>query len=471
MPVLSAQATAILVSGAAALGAVVVGALLRHRSGDSVAGLALIAMTPLVPTLRIPGAFGLSSDDLLPLVGLGLLVVGLRRAPAPGHVGAGSEESPERHRVSRLQIALAVGLGLILIGGTISAVLNAGMISDVPRLWLRGSGRFAFLGLLVFAVGSTISRQPWQARTTAVALAVMGTIEAGFGLLAYLVPLPGKLGLEHARRATVLFGHVPGRVAGTLGISPDFTGAILMVTVILTVGLIGSSSPRTRRWWFAAAVLQLATLGLTFSRAPLGLAIVGVAVMLLLTSRPILLVPLAAAGAVVAWFTPLASRFLSDSNDRLALWTAAWRVMLDHPIAGVGAGQMLATLQANPEKYMQTAAGLATNNAHNTVLLAGAEMGAIAAVGALVLNLALAVMALLAIRDGAARRPRVELEIAAGLAVLAFLIQGMVNNLFTVGATSVVVALVAGAFLWNRSFADRPAAIAAPAPSTATPAP
>jgi O-antigen ligase len=290
-------------------------------------------------------------------------------------------------------------------------------------------------------------------------------MEAAFGLFAYLVPLPGKLGLEHARKATVLFGNVPGRVAGTLGISPDFTGAILMVTLLVTLGL--AASPRTphRAWWFAAVVLQLVTLGLTFSRAPLGLAIVGVAAVILLSNRPILLVPLAGAGAVVAVFTPLVERFLSDSNDRLALWTAAWRVMLDHPIAGVGAGQMLATLRAHPTKYMHTSAGLATNNAHNTILLAGAELGVVAAIGALILNVALVVMTVLTVRDGVRREPRDSLEIAAGIAVLGFLVQGMVNNLFTVGATSVVVALVAGAFLWQRTAAPAMAASAAPAPS------
>jgi hypothetical protein len=453
MPHLSAQAVALLVSGIALGAGLIAAFLLRRRFDDATAGLVLLAMTPLVPTLRIPSAFGLSSDDLLPLLGLGLLVIGLRRGPAA------------RPKVTRLQLALGVGLALVLASGTVSALVNSHAPADFPRLLLRGAGRFAFLGLLVFAVGRTIQAKPSSARIAAIGLAAMGTMEAAFGLFAYLVPLPGKLGLEHARKATVLFGNVPGRVAGTLGISPDFTGAILMVTLLVTLGL--AASPRTphRAWWFAAVVLQLVTLGLTFSRAPLGLAIVGVAAVILLSNRPILLVPLAGAGAVVAVFTPLVERFLSDSNDRLALWTAAWRVMLDHPIAGVGAGQMLATLRAHPAKYMHTSAGLATNNAHNTILLAGAELGVVAAIGALILNVALVVMTVLTVRDGVRREPRDSLEIAAGIAVLGFLVQGMVNNLFTVGATSVVVALVAGAFLWQRTAAPAMAASAAPAPS------
>jgi hypothetical protein len=419
------------------------------------AGLVLVALTPLVPTLRIPGAFGLSSDDILPLLGLVLLIVGLRQRAEPDDVAAA------RPRFTLLQLALGIGLALVLIGGTVSAVANAVTPLDVPRLWLRGAGRFAFLGFIVVAVGLTVARRPSLARVAAIAVAAMGTLEAAFGLFAYLVPLPGRLGLEHARKATVLFGNVPGRVAGTLGISPDFTGAILMVALIVTIGLASSPATRYRRWWYAAAVLQLATLALTFSRAPLGLAIVGVAVVILLSNRPVLLLPLAAVGVLVAVFTPLVTRFLSDSNDRLALWTAAWRVMLDHPIAGVGAGQMLATLRAHPDRYMQTGAGLATNNAHNTILLAGAELGVVAAVGALVVNAGLLALALLTVRDGVRHQPRVELWVGSGVAVVAFLVQGMVNNLFTVGATSIILALVAGAFLWTRTLSGAPATAAA----------
>jgi hypothetical protein len=74
-------------------------------------------------------------------------------------------------------------------------------------------------------------------------------------------------------------------------------------------------------------------------------------------------------------------------------------------------------------------------------------------------------MTVLTVRDGVRREPRDSLEIAAGIAVLGFLVQGMVNNLFTVGATNVVVDLVAGAFLWQRTAAPAMAASAAPAPS------
>jgi hypothetical protein len=46
--------------------------------------------------------------------------------------------------------------------------------------------------------------------------------------------------------------------------------------------------------------------------------------------------------------------------------------------------------------------------------------------------------------------------LAGAIAMLAFLGQGMVNNLFTVGVTSVVAAFVAGAFLLPRLFAATP---------------
>jgi O-antigen ligase len=223
----------------------------------------------------------------------------------------------------------------------------------------------------------------------------------------------------------------------------------------MTVGVAMAASRRRRVWWTAAVILQFAALALTFSRAPLGLAAIGVIALIVLANRPILLVPLAATAALVMWLTPLVARFQSDSTDRLALWAAALRIFADHPLGGVGAGRMLPVMRANPDRYVQTPLGSAVNNAHNTVLLASAELGFLAAAGALILNLVLAFMALVTIRDSATGRPRFELGMAAGIAVLAVLVQGMVNNLFTVGATGVILALLVGVFLWPGATVSR----------------
>ena len=429
--------------------AVAIALAVGSRWGRDPVGLALIASAPLIPTLRLPGLFGLSSDDLLPLAGLGVLVYGLVRERARPAL-------PWSRPRSWLYLVLAGGLVLLVLGGLVSAALNAGPTAGAVQLFARGAGRFVFLAAIVIAVGLRIGRSPELARPAIAFIAVVGTIEAVFGLLAYVIGLPDGLGLSGTRRS-VIAGEVPGRIVGTLGISSNFVGAVLMVTSILTAGLALSSSGERRRWWFVAAALQLAALALTYSRVPLGLGIIGLGALVVLANRPILLAPLAAAGASIALFTPLVNRILNDTNDRIALWSAAIRLIADFPMGGVGPGRTLEVMRANPERYMETAAGIARNNAHNTILLAGAEMGIPAAIGALFVNAGIAGLALVTLLEAVRTAPRSPMLIAGSLAVLAFLAQGMVNNLFTVGVTGVLFAFVTGALLWNPATTRPPA--------------
>src|SRR5262245_26234213 len=294
-------------------------------------------------------------------------------------------------------------------------------------------------------------------------MALVGTFEAVFGLAAFFLPL-GGIGLEPTRKFSVLYFEVPGRIAGTLGISPNFLGAIFVLTIVLTTGLaIAAATRREQLLFWASVLVQTLALTLTFTRASLGLAIVAVAVLLLVRGRiryivPVLLVvalgflstpsvpDLDTDGGTPGAGTPVAvERLTSDVPDRLALWYAAALMMVDHPVAGVGPGQMKAVAQTN-DRYVHTPVGYASNNAHNTVLLAGAESGIVGAIGALLVNLAIAIAALrIVIRR---RRPDVAiLETAGAIAVLGYLAQGMVNNLFTVAAAGVVFAVVAGAYV------------------------
>jgi O-antigen ligase len=163
----------------------------------------------------------------------------------------------------------------------------------------------------------------------------------------------------------------------------------------------------------------------------------------LLRSRPILLAPVGGLLVLVAIFTPTLSRFASDIPDRLALWTSAFLLMIDNPIAGVGPGRMLEAVAANPERYQATAFGEALSTAHNTVLLAGAETGFIGAIGAIGLNLGLAVIAI-QVFHRAPKGAAGSLQVAAALGLGVFLAQGMVNNLFTVGVTGICAAFLLG---------------------------
>jgi O-antigen ligase len=95
-------------------------------------------------------------------------------------------------------------------------------------------------------------------------------------------------------------------------------------------------------------------------------------------------------------------------------------------------------MRSDPDRYVETPYGRATNSAHNTILLAGAETGILGALSTFVIN---AVIALVALQTIVFRR-RHPIAVAASFAALAFLAQGMVNNLFTVPATGTLLAVL-----------------------------
>jgi O-antigen ligase len=418
----------------------------RRTAWAPAAGLALLAATPLVPHVPVLGGFSL--DDILPLLGIAFLAfaVDLRHL-----------------RSVRMPRLLVAGLVVLVAAGIVSSLANADSPAQAITMLLRAPGRYTYLaviGLLVCIAEPAERRRTFVAR----AMAVLGTAEAVFGLAAFFLPL-GGIGLEPTRKFTVLYFEVPGRIAGTLGISPNFLGAIFILTIILTAGLATDAEARRERviLWVAVLVQALA-LTLTFTRASLGLVIVFLALFLLIRGRVRYMVPVLAVVSIGFLITPsrvldpgspgsgggsapvAVERLTSDIPDRLALWTSATLMMIDHPLTGVGPGQTLAAEAANPGRYVQTQFGSAVNSAHNTILLAGAESGVAGAVGALFVNVAIALAALRVLLQ--LRRRRVSaVETAGAVAVLGYLAQGMVNNLFNVAVDGVVFAVVAGAYV------------------------
>lgn len=427
----------LLLLGIAALVAAIADEVARQtsrRSGLLAAGpFLLIAGAPIVPNQSV--ALGFSLDDVLPVVGLVLMLPlvpwsrlrSIRWGPRPGAL-----------------VAL-VGVLVMILAGAVSALLVADGPGDVVRLSIRGSGRMAFLLAVVVCVAILGSDRRLR-RFSALAIAAVGSFQAVFGLVAYFVGLPGGAGLE-APRGSILVGEVPGRISGTIGNSPNFTAAILMMSIVITVGLaLRAGQRRDRAIGWALATVQLIALALTYTRVSLGLTVVALVILVVLRSRPILIVPITASLVPIALFTPMIERILSDVPDRLALWTSAWLLMIDNPVHGVGAGQMLAAVEADPERYRDTVFGGAWSTAHNTVLLAGAETGVIGALGALILNVGLIAIAIQAFR-AAAPGARGHLQVASALALGAFVAQGMVNNLFTVGVTGLCAAFLIGSQL------------------------
>ena len=402
-----------------------------RRTGFLAAGpFLLIAAAPLIPNRSV--ILGFSLDDALPLLGLALMI-----PLVPW----------DRLRAFHWNLAPGptiafLGIATMIAAGILSAIVVAGTPGDAVRLAVRGSGRLGFLLAVVVCVaviGSTKRSRLFSARV----IAAVGTVEASFGLIAYFIGLPGGAGLEMPR-GSVLIGEVPGRVSGTIGLSPNFTAAILMMSVLVTAGLaLRADDRRERIACWLLGIVQFTALTLTYTRVSLGLTIVGLVVLVLLRSRPLLLAPIVLVLVPVATLTPMLERIVSDVPDRLALWSSAFLLMIDHPVGGIGAGQMLDAVAADPERYRATIFGEAWSTAHNTVLMAGAETGVLGAIGAIILNLGLLVVAARAFVSAPPGRAG-NLQVAASLALVAFLVQGMVNNLFTVGVTGVCAAFLLG---------------------------
>lgn len=429
-----------------------VGLLIESRSGVRGAGpLMLFAATPLVPAVSI--ALGLSLDDVLPLVGL---LIGLPLLLRP------RLRWPEAVLARRAVQLIVAGFIVTIVAALASAVFNASDATSFVRLALRGAGRLALLGAIV-VVAAGAARNVVGQRLAAYAMTAIGTSEAVFGLVAYFIGLPDHAGLSLARKSSVLFGEVPGRITGTLGISSNFIGAIFIVTTLVTAGLaLGARDVRQRLVAWLAVFLQLAALTLTYSRVSLGLTVIGLGLLVVLRSRARLLVPIGVLLGAVALFTPTLARLFGDAPDRLALWSSAVLLMIDHPLFGVGSGQFLSAAAANPDRYVHTGFGTASSTAHNSILLAGAETGIPGAIGATLVVAGLGVLAVwCAVTAWRARR---DLRLAAGLALGAFLAQSMFNNLFTVGVTSVAVALLLGSQVWPAALSEERGPPALPRP-------
>ena len=426
------------------------------RLGWRAAGpLALIIAAPLVPNVDLAGP--VSTDDVLPILGLGLLV---------------GFTTPRLALTSnRLLLVALLAVALAIAARIVSTLANADQLPSV-----LGTLGVAVLrpGFLVAVAAASAMLLPRDRRNQIVSagLGALGTFEAAFSLTAFLVPLPG-LGIRPARMFETLAG-CDYRITGTLGLSPNHIGAVFVLTLPFTLALAIAARGRTRWLWVAGAILQVAAVYFTFTRASIALALLaGLAFLLYQRQFRLLVATALGAGALVAAIafttcdagagqplpgepgateTPapdgpdIVDRF-TDPSDRLALWYTAAIMTLDHPATGVGIGRMVEVMRSEPERYVDTPYGRSVSSAHNTILLAGAETGIVGAISMLVLNAVLALAALWLLVTGW-RGPVV--YSAAGVAIIAFLVQGMVNNLFTVPPTGTLLALIVGVFATAR---------------------
>ena len=414
-------------------GAVVARLLTRWTGWGPAGGVALIVAAPLAPHVTI--ASSLSADDLLPLLGLGLLAW---RRPVPRLTG----DRLLRWILVAMAVATLARIGTALVNGDPTHSTLTQLVQAIAR-------PLVLVGVACY-VGATAPERD-RLRFVSMAMGAIGTFEAAFSLIGFVFGLPGHAGIDPTRVGTSLYGVCPGRVSGTLGLSANHIGALFVLTIPVSAAL-ALHEAGWRRWaWVGATGLQSAALVLTFTRSSILIAGILTLAFLVYERRFVvgaLVVATTAAILVIAvgvscTGSPVAGR-ITDRTDRLALWYAAARIAIDHPLFGVGLDRMNEVVNANPQRYKKTPFGTVTSSAHNTILLAAAETGIAGGLAILAVNVGVGLLALRLAWRG--RRRERELLLAAALALAGYLAQGMVNNLFSVPGTSVLFACVIGAF-------------------------
>ncbi|HEV7666230.1 MAG TPA: O-antigen ligase family protein [Chloroflexota bacterium] len=274
-------------------------------------------------------------------------------------------------------VALPAGVWLILLAASAAwAPVNR---ADAFAALSRPVGG-VLLGWAVFALATTPAR--WRALARAFTLgglfvALVGLVEASG-----LSQITSGLAALHDGATPV--GDVP-RIAATLS-HPNVAAIVLELTLpFLIAWAWTASSPRGRTVVIVAAACVLVALVLTFSRAGIIGALVGLAVLFAFGGQRRVLLPLLALtviGAALAWAAvadPGLDRRLAAGLDesspvqpaRTQFWWVALEMQRDHPWLGVGLD--------NYRWQFASYSGIASNNlgihAHNQYLEALADSG------------------------------------------------------------------------------------------------
>ncbi len=222
--------------------------------------------------------------------------------------------------------------------------------------------------LVFLGTARIVFRQPGAREWAASAFVVAGVVVAGYGVAQVALDL-GGVQAGSVTRATGPYPH------------PNNLSFFIERTLLFTLG-IAFLRPK---WWpvWILGLLQLAGLGATFSRgALLGLA-AGIAIIFILRGLYRWLIALGVLGALggAAAFVVAPDRLVDMGGSgseptRFAIWRSSVRMVLDHPIFGVGPDQFLYQYWRRyvepmgwPERY--------TSHPHNLILDAWLRLGVI----------------------------------------------------------------------------------------------
>jgi O-antigen ligase len=156
-----------------------------------------------------------------------------------------------------------------------------------------------------------------------------------------------------------------------------------------------------------------------------------VIVLLLASTRPRVWAPTVTVALVLFLATPLRARMTNFSTDRVPLWKVGWRMFADNWAFGVGPGNYLSFMPT----YQLPGDPAAPVTPHNSLLYVASESGVFAA-------LALAVAIGVALRFVGSRRA---LVLAPTLGFIAFALNAMTTNLFSIASMAIAAWMLAPA--------------------------
>jgi O-antigen ligase/tetratricopeptide (TPR) repeat protein len=238
--------------------------------------------------------------------------------------------------------------------------------------------------------------------------------------------------------------------AGRCALANGQRAAAAVFGAIALLAGVGVAASVSRGAWvaFAATLVVLVAGWLAIGERRSGLALGGV-----LAATAVAVLGLGAATGLLAGVLARLREF-GQATSRTHIWTAAWAMFREHPVAGVG----LDAFQLAFERHRTAAYWLVEWNgspakAHNEALHVLATQGALGGLAALVLAAAVAAAAVIAVRRGGDR----PLAVAIAAALAGFAVSELSS--FTVaacGTLAVVLAAVLG------PLCSPPAAVAAP---------
>ncbi|HHV65564.1 MAG TPA: hypothetical protein GXX46_10940 [Peptococcaceae bacterium] len=190
----------------------------------------------------------------------------------------------------------------------------------------------------------------------------------------------------------------PGEIAATLE-NPNILGAFLILPFFpaLAVALFCRLDLPERVLWGFTAVLMGAAIILTHSRNAFLALVIGLVLLAVIFIKKRLILLLAGAGAVGLSLPLLFSRFSEILNmemnvSRFKLWQAAWYMIKDHPLLGIGNGNFpvlynqYVDLHPKELKYFYDVIPV---HPHNILVKVQCELGLIGTVAFILLALSL----------------------------------------------------------------------------------